>query len=46
MGYDLNETQIQKILSYVKSNAYKIIFRVFCEDELKEIFKKALNDEV
>jgi len=46
MGYDLNETQIQKILSYVKSNAYKINRSIVPKNELKEIFKKALNDEV
>lgn len=46
MGYDLNETQIQKILRYVKSKAYKIDRSIVPKNELEEIFKKVMSDDI
>lgn len=46
MGYDLNEMQIQKILSHIKSDAYKLDRSIVPENELKEIFEKAIDDEI
>jgi len=46
MGYDLNDVQMQKILNYVKSNAYKLGRSIVPEDELIEMFKKAINDNL
>jgi len=46
LGYDLNEKQIQNILTYVKSSTYKLNRSIVPEDELKEIFRKALSDNL
>lgn len=46
LGYDLNDVQMQNILNYIKSNAYKLGRSVVPEDELTEIFKKAMNDNL
>lgn len=44
MGFELNESQIHKVLDHVKSNAYEFSRSIVPEDELKEIFKKVIEN--